>query len=331
MADASPGTPEERPETLREWLILLLRDLAVLGLIIAIIFGALFAYAGVWPPMVVVESGSMQHSDTESLFGVIDTGDYVLVQAAPLRGQVVTWIEGRVQGHRTYGDFGDVIVFWPPGPRDKPVIHRALIHLEWNATTRDGWDATSLLALQQPLEWSAADRNGTPLPYPYSINGQLTLRHAGFRGDLTFVIPFDRLPQRMTGYITMGDHNAYPPGSGPDRWIITQDTIIGRARGELPWFGLLKLTIAPEDGCCRGWGDPRAPRNSWDALTVALVVIIAGPLVADFGISWWQKRRKAAKPSGEPAESSQAAIDLSGTAGSDAFDPTQPPPEGPSH
>lgn len=335
MADPSPGTPEERPETLREWLILLLRDLAVLAIVVAIAFGALFAYAGVWPPMVVVESGSMQHSDTESFVGVIDTGDYVLVQASPFRGQIASWIEGRVLRYTTYGDFGDVIVFWPPGPRDKPVIHRALIYLQWNTTTDDGWDAPSLLSLSNPEEWSATDRMGFPLPGPYNINGRIFLHHTTFRGNGDHTISLTSLPTRVSGFVTMGDNNAVRPGGGPDPWLIPQDAIIGRARGELPWFGLLKLTIAPESTCCQGWGDARAPRNSWDALAMSLVVIIVAPLVADFGVSWWMKRRKVssrlAAGSSEAAEPSPGEGDLSGTAENPALDPTEPPPEGPSH
>ena len=335
MATGPPDDEEERPETFREWLILLLRDLAILGLVFAVALGALFAYAQVWPPMVVVESESMQHSDTESFIGIIDTGDYVLVQAAPLPGQVVTWVEGRVQNYRTYGDFGDVIIFRPPtNPADTPIIHRALLRLEWNTTSDDGWDAPSLLGLGR-TEWSA-NRNGTPLSAPYNMNGQLTLRHAGFRGNLEIVV--SPTARRVSGFITIGDHNADLQGrlgnsANPDGWIVPQANIIGKARGELPWFGLLKLTIAPEDSCCRSWGDPRAPRNSWDALTLALIVIIAGPIAADFGLSWWQKKRKAAKqePAAGDVEPSDAVVDSVDAAPAEEPDAGKPPPDGPSH
>lgn len=332
MADPSPGEPEERPESLREWVVLLLRDLAVLGLIVAIAFGALFAYAGVWPPMVVVESSSMQHNDAESSIGAIDTGDYVLVQAAPLRGQVVTWAEARLTGYATYGDFGDVIIFWPPGARTTPIIHRALLYLQWNATTDDGWDAPDLLRLAQGTEWTAT-RNGSVVSLPYNINGRITLYHAGFRADLAKTIFVSTLPH-VSGYITMGDNNAYRPGGGPDPWIIPQESVIGRARGELPWFGLIKLTLAPEQDCCRGWGDPRAPRNSWDALAVTLIGLIVGPLAADFGLSWWLARRKAATKGPAP-EAAAPEVEPAGSepgAGEDrAGAAADPPPEGPSH
>jgi len=298
----------ERKETLREWLLLLLRDLAIFGLIFAIGLGALFAYSQVWPPMVVVESSSMQHSDTESIIGIIDTGDYVLVQATPLRTQVVTWVEGRVANYRTYGDFGDVIIFRPPPrPADTPIIHRAILWLEWNATG-DGWDAPSLRALPRS-EWSARDVGGNSLPYPYNINGDITLYHLGYGGDLTRVLPVSVLMPQSSGFITMGDNNAYSGGADP--WIVPHDHVIGHARGELPWFGLLKLTIAPAGYCCRGWGDPRAPQNSWNALAASLVALVVVPVAADYGLAWWLKRRKAAKgrvgpEDGETLESDRA-------------------------
>ncbi len=291
MARRTAADGGERKETFREWLLLLLRDLAVFGLVFGIGLGALFAYAQVWPPMVVVESSSMQHSNSESFIGVIDTGDYVLVQATPLRTETISWVEGRVQNYRTYSDYGDVIIFRPPPrPEETPIIHRAILWLDWNTTTDDGWDAPSLLALPRS-EWSATDRGGTSLLYPYNINGTITLHHAGFRGDLTRIIPLSVMPPLGSGFITMGDNNAY--SSGADPWIVPQANVIGHARGELPWFGLLKLTLAPAGYCCQSWGDPRAPRNSWDALTASLVVLVVGPVAADFGYAWWQKRRKA--------------------------------------
>ena len=324
MARRRTDDREERKETFREWSLLLLRDLAIMGLIFAIVLGGLFAYSQVWPPIVVVESSSMQHSDTESFIGVIDTGDYVLVQAAPLRGEVTTWVEGRAQSYRTYGDYGDVIIFWPPVAADTPIIHRAILWLEWNATG-DGWDAPSLLALPTS-EWIALDRNRTPLQYPFAINGSITIRHMGFRGDLTEVIRLSTASpsRRVSGYITMGDNNAYK--SGPDPWIVVQGNVVGHARGELPWFGLLKLTIAPADFCCHGWGDPSAPRSSWDALTVSLILLVAGPFAADFGISLWRKRHKAGK-------GHSAAVDAGRQrpAGEISTEDRAQPPEEPSH
>src|SRR5439155_960315 len=48
----------------------LARDALVAGLIVAVFLGALYLYAGVWPPLVVVESSSMQHGNEASSLGV---------------------------------------------------------------------------------------------------------------------------------------------------------------------------------------------------------------------------------------------------------------------
>ena len=44
----------------------------------ALLLGSMFLSTGTFPPMVVVESGSMMHDD-EGQIGAIDPGDLVLV------------------------------------------------------------------------------------------------------------------------------------------------------------------------------------------------------------------------------------------------------------
>jgi signal peptidase len=95
------------------------------------------------------------------------------------------------------------------------------------------------------------------------------------------------------GYVTMGDHNAYiscSPGivcnAGYDTtWFPSQGDIIGHARGEIPWFGLIKLLITPTPSCAHGWGDPCAPANSWNDLAISIVVLIALPFLIE-GAAW---------------------------------------------
>ncbi len=130
-APAEGGTRDAAQEGWRAWA----RDIGFAVLIMAVILGAIYAYTGVWPPLVVVESASMQHSDSESYLGVIDTGDLVFVQAAPARTDVVTYVQGRATGYTTYGDYGDVIVFRLFNrPQDTPIIHRAIMYVIPNGT-----------------------------------------------------------------------------------------------------------------------------------------------------------------------------------------------------
>src|SRR6266571_7570283 len=66
-----------RPKQDGLWLAV--RDVVIAGLAVAIVIGSIFWYSGTWPPMVVIESGSMMHGSDSSL-GIIDTGDLTLVK-----------------------------------------------------------------------------------------------------------------------------------------------------------------------------------------------------------------------------------------------------------
>ena len=289
---------EEAPENV--WLGLA-RDLLVAGVIVAVFLASMYAYAGTWPPLVVVESSSMQHADRESFLGVIDTGDMVFQQAAPTRASILTYIEGRASGYSTYGDYGDVIIFNRPG-NPTPVIHRAIMYVTvYPNGTADVLD----VANPSFSDWSATNGAGATTD-PHSLE-TLTIHRMGFDHDLGITFNFPRDFARFapvaprTGYITMGDHNAYLSCSlnrDPCRaslpydtgWMPRQTDVVGRARGELPWFGLLKLTLQPTDACCPGgWGDPEAPKNSWDALLGGLIFLLALPFILEIVGRAWTK------------------------------------------
>jgi len=292
-------TEDDEPKPENAWWGLL-RDVLVALVIVAVFLAAMYAYAGVWPPLVVVESSSMQHADRESFLGVIDTGDMVFQQAAPTRASVITYLEGRASNYATYSDYGDVIIFNRPG-NPTPVIHRAIMYvtIHVNGTA----DVPDLALLSS--DWSATDDVGLPTTSPYFVQ-TVTIHRMGFNHNLGITFDFrtggslSRFAPR-SAYITMGDQNAYlacaifadpcrasvPYDTG---WMPRQSDVIGRARGEIPWFGLLKLTLQPTDSCCPGgWGDPEAPKNSWDALLVSLIFLFALPFLLEFAGRGWSK------------------------------------------
>lgn len=55
-------------------------------------------------------------------------GDVVIL-FHPSRAGIVTWEEGKQSGYKSFGDYGDVIVYYPNGV-GKPVIHRVVAYVE---------------------------------------------------------------------------------------------------------------------------------------------------------------------------------------------------------
>ena len=299
--------PEEEL-TRKEFAILLVRDVAFAGILVAIIFGSMFAYTQVWPPVVVVESGSMQHSHTRAYLGSIDTGDVVLVQAVHSTSDIITYVQGRASGYETYSNYGDVIIFHPPGaPADvTPIIHRAILYADLSASAWGGVDIPSLASFPDP--WSATHPDGTPTTNTTGLgNVTLTMRSWASGFERRESLTYDLRILRKSGFLTKGDHN--PSFDGPLTYVppVPVSDIIGKARGELPWFGLIKLTVTPTNGCCRaGWGDPRAPTNSWDSLSTSLVLIPVGIFLADYGFAlierYWKSWRNARESRTDSAE-----------------------------
>jgi signal peptidase len=275
-----------------------LRPYVIAPVIFVLIIGGIFAYSGVWPPMVVIESKSMQHADTSSI-GVIDTGDIVIVKSVGSTDHVVTYLEGVATGHSTYGEPGDVVIYYKEG-MSKPIIHRALCNLVYNFTG-GGFDIPELAKVPSSM-WSTPDGAGVW----WNLKDTVELYGIGFLG-VTVTIDLGAMLDYMTssantdgvhgGLITMGDNNYYSGANGTligkydQRWIsavkepIKSEWIVGKASGELPWFGLLKLYAT-------GTAPDYTPQNSKVDLVVCLGLIIALPVAFDVAQSVLSKRSK---------------------------------------
>lgn len=263
-------------------------------LIIAVLLFSVFIYAGMWPPVYVVESASMQHSDDRSFIGTIDTGDLVIVQRSDGSG-VRTYVESYQDGHRTFGDYGDVVVYERYGRSDyTPIIHRAMLRLEYNMTS-SSFDVPSLAAL--PAEkWGTDVEDGRW----WNLTGVVQIYDVGYRSavlSVNLASLLDYYADRNLehgGIITMGDHNVAFNG-GQYVGIYDQSTasiclepvmdewIIGEAKAELPWLGLIKLWV-------NGDLPANTPDNSKTGLLVVLALIIVVPLALDFTGLMLQKR-----------------------------------------
>ena len=243
--------------------------------IIVLLLVSLYAYTSNWPPVYVVESGSMQHGAADKV-GLINAGDLVLVKKID-PSSVVPYVVGEETGYSTYGEYGDVILYHPNGNAGlTPVIHRAILYLVWNAGNQT-YSAPSLAPL--PCGTQAGAR--------YSISGRstgcgttglltsITLYGVGWEGA-TVDIPLGDLGH-YSGFITMGDNNTVP-GSPPQgetdqtfgiSGLVAGGWIVGVARGMLPWVGSFKLLVDGNAG--------KVPPQSWEflALTIAAIVLAA--------------------------------------------------------
>ena len=112
----------------------LVREIILAAGMIALLVLAMWAHTGSMPPLVVVESNSMQH-DSSGEVGTIDAGDLVLVHS-PENNIIITFAEATSPdsqhfGYESLGMEGDVIIYERNGESEStPIIHRALFKIE---------------------------------------------------------------------------------------------------------------------------------------------------------------------------------------------------------
>ena len=94
------------------------KDLAFSLAVVAAIAIVLYLYAGTWSPVVSVDGTSMLPH--------MHAGDLVLVQGLD-RGPIRTYDAFFNTSYQQFGEYGDVIVYYPGGDTAYPmVIHRAI-------------------------------------------------------------------------------------------------------------------------------------------------------------------------------------------------------------
>ena len=186
------------------------RDLAMIVAIIVVGGSLLAGISGTWPPLVAVESGSMDPGiEQGDLVFVVGEGRFAGDGAVAGTG-IVTARGGDESGYERFGNAGDVIIFLPNGdPTKTPTIHRAQFRVEQG----ERWVETK------------AD--------PASLNGATC-------ADLA------SCPAPHDGFITKGDANpAYDqvPRSGADTTVVSAEWVTGKAMVRVPWLGELRLAV----------------------------------------------------------------------------------------
>ena len=183
------------------------RELLSSVLVVFLVGLLLFGASGVWPPMVAVESGSMEpHMFRGDLVFVMEEHRLAPDIASGTTGVVSYRDAAAADRYRKFGSYGDVIVYRPDGAERTPIIHRARF---WVNASED---------------WSdKADPDMVP-------------------GGSCQVIP--NCPAPHAGFITKGDANGMYDQvsgiSGPVRpgWIR------GTAEVRIPWLGYVRLEFA---------------------------------------------------------------------------------------
>ena len=272
--------------------------------LIATLIAVLVLMTGSWPPMVVIESGSMMHED-EGNVGAIDPGDLVLVMSDN-RKNIVTYAEatedgGTYEGYENHGMPGDVIIYRKNGGTMTPVIHRALLKAvaDETATPERGvedpcngnegsWDPISVDADGETgtcvLTWSVP---GTNVNNATSIS--LELDYLCNNGQKLTVSNWD---PGHAGYLTSGDNDA-TNGCNVDQYAavgetthtwrgltdengeavgaVRDDWIVGVAGGEIPWVGAIKLGLSDNSDF--------VPGPTWTKLVITAFILLAIPAI----------------------------------------------------
>ncbi|MFB6284387.1 MAG: S26 family signal peptidase [Halobacteria archaeon] len=112
------------------WLVIV-QDIVISLLIVIGIGLVLYAVSGLWPPMVAIETGSMEpHMNPGDLVFVSSPNNFVPDDANTTDG-IVTYQQGKKTGYKRFGNYGDVIVYHPNGnPQRQSIIHRARKYVE---------------------------------------------------------------------------------------------------------------------------------------------------------------------------------------------------------
>ena len=258
--------------------------------IIVVLLVSLFAYTSNWPPVYVVESNSMQHGAGDHL-GVLNAGDVVLAQKTDQAGITPYFSALHNGGPSTYGELGDVVLYYPNGATSAtPVIHRALVFLQYDPQGTGSYNATQLQGL--PCGNTAGADYYTPGTTggcgTVGLTGTLILDHVGWK-DVTITVDIHNCLTDLgghSGFLTLGDNNSYADqvpsntclAGTPISTLVEPGWIIGVARGLLPWFGSIKLFL---DG-----NSQLVPSASWEYLGLS----VAGILIAAAGLHFLLRR-----------------------------------------
>ncbi len=129
--EGEKGAREKIQEFRNDPIIVLIEDILISVAIVGGIAVVLYGVSGIWPPMVAIESGSMEPGmQAGDIVFIVNPSNFVDEDVEHRHG-VVTHSMGQEQGYESFGDYGDAIVFRPDGSDERTaIIHRAMFYVE---------------------------------------------------------------------------------------------------------------------------------------------------------------------------------------------------------
>ncbi len=248
---------------------------AAAAVVIVIVLSSLLIYSGMSRPLTVVESRSMQHSNTTSYLGIIDTGDMV-VMVSPDKRSVTTYVEGYQEDYSRFGSYGDVIIYYRDSGKN-PVIHRAIIWLEYD----EGKISAPSLENYPADRWSTGEGGTWD-----NLKDDLILKDLPYRDGTINEVKMDLSRITRSGFLTMGDNN----GAFDQMMSIHPDTVMKSelkaiAGIEVPWLGCIKLLVKDKNV-------DMIPDNSFTCLVLMFVDILATIAVVMVTVEFVIKMKK---------------------------------------
>lgn len=314
--------------------IALLRDVAVAVAAILVVTTVAWVYTGQpFPdvaPVVVIESESMMHGPygpcLESLacthafdspgfgrLGTIDPGDLVFVKDVDSLDEIETAFAG---GKRSgYGGHGDVIVYKKDDRGSTPVIHRAMLRVDAGPEGCKVNDAVNPCLIRIPETCNPGfgafvkkdDRTSDWASYCQGSTRpvNLTLERDGLFMRLhSYPCATGPCPNFRPGILTKGDRNSDLDVAGGSITCcpVPVENIVGKARGELPWVGLIKLALkgnsnyhpAADPTRAAQWSflKATAPWDTWVCLVLLIGFFVAAPPAYDWARAMYAKRKQ---------------------------------------
>lgn len=205
---ASSEDPNTSEKTSSQVNPIVVEGIQVIGTVAAI--GALlFLLTGTWPPMVAIESGSMEPVvERNDIVVVTDTDRYVGVGSEGTTG-VVTAYSGEKTGYESLGGAGDVIVYESVQSQGKiQIIHRAMFWVD------EGENWVDSEKVNQSYIRGASCSQVANCPAPHS------------------------------GFITKGDANPVYDQAGGISSPVKPEWVRAKAGVRIPYLGWLRLSVS---------------------------------------------------------------------------------------